>query len=340
MRDTGIGIPADQHSRLFKAFGQLDDSSTRRYGGTGLGLAICRNLVQLMGGDIKVASESGAGSVFTFIRAVMAVPPPAARDLGGLRVGLAIQPGALRHELAALVTSWRAQVAEVDRPEDLASATWDVGLVAVDDEIARGLAARDEPTPGLPSQKLIGLVPISLSGELRTTLRTHFRLLINKPVHHGALFGLLAGSQAAVPFGEPPPTQFGFRVLVVEDNPMNQRLMQRVLTNLDCGYHVVENGRLAVDELTQRAAEYDLVVLDLHMPELDGISALKEIRSGQAGPDATNIWIIALTADARDEERERGMAAGLNDYLTKPLRIAEIQAAFRRFRTERRPKRR
>ena len=116
---------------------------------------------------------------------------------------------------------------------------------------------------------------------------------------------------------------------------MNQRLLQRVLANLGCRFCVAENGRRAIDELTARGADYDLVLLDLHMPEMDGLAALREIRGGRAGEAVKSIWIIALTADAREEERAHGMEAGLNDYLTKPLQLPELEAALRRFRRER-----
>jgi CheY-like chemotaxis protein len=169
---------------------------------------------------------------------------------------------------------------------------------------------------------------------LRSKLRTHFRLLVNKPVHHDSFFARLAGSA-----GNPPAprrlTHFGFRVLVVEDNPVNQRLVQRVLTNLGCMPTAVDNGRQALNVLAQRAEEFDVVLLDLHMPEMDGIETLREIRAGKAGPHAQNMWGIALTADARDEQRERAMAAGVNDYLTKPLKPVELEAALRKFRSER-----
>jgi PAS domain S-box-containing protein len=337
VRDTGIGIPAAQHARLFKPFSQLDDSSTRRYGGTGLGLAISRNIVQLMGGAISVASEPGQGSTFTFtIRVTVAESSPPQRDLAGLHVGLALRPGALRRELAWLLRGWRAEVVELDSPAELAATRWEVGLVAPDEAAARELAAVPEPKPGLPPEKMVALVPVSLSGEVRAALRIHFHLLVNKPVHHGALYSLLAGTRSATPFAPPAPAHFGFRVLLVEDNPMNQRLMQRVLTNLGCTHAVVDNGRRALEELSERAGDYDLVLLDLHMPEMDGISALQEIRKGNVGPVAQSMWIIALTADAREDERSRGLAAGLDDYLTKPLRVPELQAALRRFRAERR----
>jgi PAS domain S-box-containing protein len=336
VRDTGIGIAAEQHARLFKPFTQVDDSSTRRHGGTGLGLAISRNLVQLMGGTIGLESEVGRGSTFTFTVAVTVTSDqPPVRDLGGLQVGLAMPAGALRQELETLLTEWRAEVVVVEHRRELVGRKWEIGLVAIDDAAAAECAGLESPGEGLPADNLVGLVPVAMSSDLRVALRTHFRLLMNKPVHHGALYALLAGARTSTPVKPPSLSPFGLRIMVVEDNPMNQRLMQRVLTNLGCTHQVVENGRRAVEELARRAGEFDLVLLDLHMPELDGIATLREIRTGHAGPVAQNMWIVALTADARQDERARAMAAGLNDFLTKPLRMSELQAALRRFREER-----
>jgi PAS domain S-box-containing protein len=341
VRDTGIGIAAEHHTRMFKPFSQVDDSTTRRYGGTGLGLAISRNLVQLLGGEITVVSAPGKGSTFTFtIRAPMAAPHPPVRDLGGLRIGLCLPVGPLREELARLLQHWKGQPVEADTLEELAAFQWDSAIVDVDLAAAQELAAQPNPRAELPPGRLLGLVPITLPNELRAGLRTHFKLLLNKPVHHSALYALLTGTRPDAPAPVPPPTHFGFRVLVVEDNIINQRLMQRVLTTLGCTSSVVENGRRAVEELSVRADDYDLVVLDLHMPEMDGIAALQEIRAGQAGPRAQTMWIIALTADAREEQRTRGLSAGLNDYLTKPVKLIEIDAALRKFRTDRTVRRR
>jgi PAS domain S-box-containing protein len=336
VRDTGIGIAAEQHARLFKPFTQVDDSSTRRHGGTGLGLAISRNLVQLMGGTIGLESEVGRGSTFTFTVAVTVTnDQPPVRDLAGLQVGLAMPEGALRRELEALLTEWRAEAVAVEHRRELVGRRWEIGLVAIDDAVAAECAGLESAAEGLPPDKLVGLLPVATSSELRVTLRQHFRLLMNKPVHHGALHALLAGARTSTPVKPPSLSPLGLRILVVEDNPMNQRLMQRVLTNLGCTHQVVENGRRAVEELARRAGEFDLVLLDLHMPELDGIATLREIRTGKAGPVAQNMWMIALTADARQDERTRAMAAGLNDFLTKPLRMSELQTALRRFREER-----
>jgi CheY-like chemotaxis protein len=123
------------------------------------------------------------------------------------------------------------------------------------------------------------------------------------------------------------------RVLLVEDNPVNQRLMQRVLTNLGCRWTLADNGRLGVEELARN--EYDVVLMDLHMPEMDGLEAITHIRKGSSGEAMRNVWIAALTADARVDQRERVIHAGANDYLTKPIKQAELAKMLERFLVQR-----
>jgi PAS domain S-box-containing protein len=335
VRDTGIGIAPENHVRLFRAFSQVDDSTTRRYGGTGLGLAICRNLVELMGGTIGLESEPGHGSTFRFtIRAKVAARVPPARSLLGLRLGLVIQTPGLRREIAGLARDWRADVIEADMPEQIAEATVDIVLVEVGEDAARELMARPEPLLGLAPDRLFGLVPITLSNELRTGLRSHFRVLVNKPVHHVGFFALLAGSIGSLPSPR-PLARFDYHVLLVDDDAVSQLLVERVLAGLGCRTMSVGSAPEALEVLRTRASEFDVVLVDVHMPQMDGISALKEIRAGRAGDAAKGLWIIALTADVREEQRARGMAEGLNDYLTKPLKPADLELALRAYRKHR-----
>ena len=207
-------------------------------------------------------------------------------------------------------------------------------LVEAGEETAAD-ASLPQSLQSIDADKRLGLIPITLSNELRSSLRAHFRLLINKPVHHDAFLGLLAGSFGGVPPPTVPPVHYGYRVLVAEDNAVNQRLVHRVLLNLGCKPVAAENGRGVLDMLKRDSGAYDLVLLDLHMPEIDGIAALRDIRAGRAGAAAQGIWVIALTADARDEQRVRGMAEGLNDYLTKPLKPTDLESALKRFRAHR-----
>ena len=256
-----------------------------------------------------------------------------------MQLGLVAEPGSLRRELVRVARGWRMIVHEASSPDDLLGRPWDVALVNLSDDAARRLAEQTSPRPQLPTEKAFALVPITLPSDIRARLRTHFRLLINKPVHHEALFAVISGANPRDALQPSAPAHFGFRVMVVEDNAVNQRLMQRVLVNLGCSWMVVENGRLALEELSKHAAEYDVVLLDLHMPEMDGLTALQEIRRGNAGAHARTMWVIALTADAREEQRSRALAAGVNDYLTKPLKLPELEAALARFREQRPAKR-
>lgn len=351
VRDTGIGIPEEHHSRLFRAFSQLDESTTRRYGGAGLGLAICRNLVGLMGGTICVSSQPGQGSTFSFtIRVTGAQPAPPLPDLQGAKLAVIAAPGGLRDELAALLRTWRGEVTTLVPGAPAPAGGWPMVVMDISMERARRFGAVPPPAPDWDPDRAIGLVPISTSSELRNALRRHFRLLVNKPVHYSGLFAHLvtlqarpaAGSAAPLPPPRPAPTlsapgerNYGFRVLVVEDNVVNQRLIKRVLENLGCRPTLVGNGREGVDTLAARPADFDLMLLDMHMPVMDGLGALQAIRAGQAGDAARDIWIIALSADAREQQRAQAMAAGLNDYLTKPLDFGELEAVFRRFQEAR-----
>lgn len=337
VRDTGIGISDEHHAKLFRAFSQVDETTTRRFGGTGLGLAISRNLVGLMGGTINVRSTEGTGSVFTFtIHAPVARSAPAPHNLQGIRLALAAPPGALRRELTELLKKWHATVMEVSHTDALAQTEADLVLVDVSPELTSRLAGQAEVTPGWKPAKWIGLVPISTTSELRTKLRRHFRLLVNKPIHHEALFTVLSGSQRRAESPESSAEKFAFRVLVAEDNPVNWRLVKRVLENLGCTPTLAENGQEALDLLAARGREFDLLLLDMHMPVMDGITALRAIRAGQAGADVQNLWIIALTADAREPQRIQAMEAGLNDFLTKPLDVSKLQESLRRLRAEQR----
>jgi PAS domain S-box-containing protein len=335
VRDTGIGIAPEHHAKLFRAFSQVDESTTRRYGGTGLGLAICRNLVEMMGGEITVASEPGRGSTFSFtVRAPIAAGSGPERTLHGMRVGVAASHSGVRRELTGLLHEWKAQIIEVDHVEALVGREWQIALVVLEPDRARELAAQ-EPISELPAENMIGLVPVTLPNDLRSGLRAHFSLLVNRPARQEALFELLAGARPALEPKRAASASFGLRVLVAEDNGVNRRLVARVLEKLGCTVTLAGNGREALAELQQRAENFDVVLMDLHMPELDGLDAVRAIRAGECGPRAQAMWIVALTADARDQQRKEALAGGLDDYLTKPLSLPDLEVAFRRFQAER-----
>ena len=335
VRDTGIGIAPEHHGKIFRPFSQVDDSTTRRFGGTGLGLAICKNIVELMQGRIAFASEAGKGSTFVFtVRAPVHLPAVATpRPLTGKKIAVAARHEGLRAELVRVTGRLGAEVIACDLAGLTTRQDWVFALVDVSGAQALELAAQRTPRAGLPPEKLIALAPMMLPTELRTALRTHFRLVLNKPPHHDMLASLLSGATIAStsPFTASPNTaeSFGLRVLIVEDNAVNQRLIQKVVTNLGCRWSTVDNGRAAVEAVARNRP--DLILMDLHMPEQDGLETTAKIRAGAAGAAASNVWIVALTADARDEQRAKVLAAGANDYLTKPVRLPELVTAFRRY---------
>lgn len=339
VRDTGIGIPPEYHPRMFRPFSQGDESTTRRYGGTGLGLAVCKNIVELMGGTIAFSSHPGSGSTFSFTIRVPAnaepTTPVPALPLEAGRLAVAIASDGLRKEVARLALTLGAHVTEMT-PVELATRTdWDRAIVDVSASSAKELATITAPRPGLPPEKMIALVPIMLAADLRGVLRNHFHRVLSKPLHHGILASSFRRTKPPLVAAVAAPMEkFGLRVLIVEDNAVNERLIQRMVTHLGCLWTTAGNGRVALDELTR--FQPDLVLMDLHMPVLDGLAATACIRAGDAGEAVRDVWIIALTADARDDQRERTFRAGANDYLTKPVSKEELAAAFQRYLSARR----
>ena len=332
VRDTGIGIPAETQDRLFRAFSQADSSTTRRFGGTGLGLAISRRLVELMGGRIGVTSEPGKGAEFWFT--LPAGEAVAAQDeddvIGGLRF-LVVDDNAMNRRLvelqlrrhgceALLAESAEAalrmlRAARRDKVA-IAAVLTDLRLPDVDG-LALADAVRREPGGGeLP------VVLLASHGDRdRIGRRAGIDEILLKPVREQQLVRCLRRllkSPAAVAPVEMARTegQRARRVLVAEDNPVNQKVASLLLAKLHYDVKVVANGREAVEAL--RAGSYDLVLMDCQMPEMDGFEATQAIRAmfaPEQGPP-----IVALTANAFDGERERCISAGMDDYLAKPIK--------------------
>lgn len=334
VRDTGIGIDETKFQKLFRPFSQLEETIARRYSGAGLGLAISRNLVEMMGGEIGVTSKPGVGSTFSFtIRADEiavtneTVPP---HSIAGLRLAIASQPGTLRDELCRLCTHWGAMVTPCT-PEELTTISWETAMVNLTDSLAEEIVKQPGHFAELPRDRVIALVPLRITPSARAVLRPYFRLLVNKPAHHEALRSALSTpvGTASTPLPFSTTNSFDLRVLLVEDNPVNQLLMQKVLGHLGCQWTIAENGQIAIDEL--KRSDYHLVLMDLHMPIMDGHVAISKIRAGEAGESMKHVWITALTADARQEQKERVLEAGANDYLLKPVRLKDMEGMLRRF---------
>jgi len=339
--DTGIGIPPEQMNRLFKAFSQVDSSTTRRFGGTGLGLAICERLCQLMGGNIRVESVQGKGSQFIFTILTEAAPLPVDIDYvpplpAALRSGpvLCIEDFPLNQiRLRQLFERWGAGcevVPDVAAALKLAKTlSAPASLLVVDHS-----ADANAPFPGLAELRcpylgmfLVGREPTAIPGARAFGF-------VTKPLKTAAvqqaiirLFNSAARAEPTAPLSEPRiAEEFPLRVLLAEDNPVNQKVAIGLLRRLGYEADLAVNGLEVMAGLEKKP--YDLVLMDLQMPEMDGLEACREIR--RRLPADRQPKVIALTANAMQSDRDVCLSAGMNDYIPKPVKLHEIAAAIRR----------
>ena len=352
VRDTGIGIPPEKIDRLFKSFSQVDASTTRRFGGTGLGLAISKRLSELMGGGIEVESRGvpGEGSCFSFTLRLPAARQALAswagehqRDLVGKRM-LAVDdnPANLRL-LEKLATQWGMQVitraspaaalALIEAGERFDVAVLDLQMPDMDgSELAEALH-RHAPGRDLPCVLLS-----SLGRSFSERERAPFAAVLNKPLRFSTLFQILVSVlQQETPTladgGHTPGPEHGngreartLRLLLVEDNPVNQRVAAHLLGKLGYKADLAGNGLEALAALARQP--YDVLLMDVQMPEMDGLEATRRIVADH--PAASRPHIIAMTANAMEGDREACLQAGMNDYVAKPIRLDELEAALMR----------
>ena len=354
--DTGIGISETTQVRLFQAFVQADGSTTRKYGGTGLGLAISKQLVELMGGEIGMESVPGKGSTFWFTarfekqpHVVKALSVPHAR-LDGFRVLVVDDNATNRTILIRQTASWKMIPSEAEdgnRALELLHAAaqhepydivlMDMNMPGIDGfDLARTIKA----DPSIAAVPLVLMTSFGQRGDGRVAREIGIAAYLTKPVRESQLFDCLVTvldrsgvvstqSNAATP--AKLVTRYAFKeretmarklILVAEDNIVNQLVAARQLENMGYRADVVANGLEAVEALTR--ISYDLVLMDCQMPEMDGYEATAAIRLREG--QSRHTPIIAMTAGAMEGEREKCLAAGMNDYVSKPVKSEALRA--------------
>jgi signal transduction histidine kinase/HPt (histidine-containing phosphotransfer) domain-containing protein len=355
IHDTGIGITPDKLSRLFKPFVQADVSTARHYGGTGLGLAISKKLVELMGGKMWAESVPGQGSTFHFT-ANFKAEPQAAREirqpkLADLRVLIVDDNTASRRTLAEQVAKWGMipetaetshQALELVRSgENFDLAVLDLQLPVMD---GITLAAEIRRLPGAAMMPLVLLTPLGVRAETLAAARLAFAHCVAKPVKPAQLraaleLALFSPKKITVQATSTTPgqllsAQLPLRILLVDDNEINQKVAARILGQIGYQPDLAGNGLKALAALDEKY--YDLVFMDLMMPEMDGLEATRAIRERQKNSAAHpnyggRIIVIAMTAHAMQSDRDKCLAAGMDDYLSKPIRPGDIRGMIEKW---------
>ncbi|WP_299490887.1 response regulator [Acaryochloris sp. IP29b_bin.137] len=346
VKDTGIGIAPSHQQQLFQSFCQLDSSITRQYGGTGLGLAICRQLCELMGGTIWVESQVGLGSTFFFTLAASAVPgvaehrgvEPQFQHKTVLIVEDNVSSGQILAQqvqawglVPSLVTSgWEA--IQLVRGQSFDVAIADLQLPDMSSQILLSELAQNHAQTPLP---VIGLSAIGESASVWQD-SPPLSSSLSKPVKpfrlHQALLKALSDHRSNTahppnPIQPPSPSFSGLNILVAEDNIINQKVILRLLDRLGYQADLVTNGLAVLAALRQRS--YDLVLMDVQMPEMDGITTAQHICEAWEKPDRPHI--VAMTANTMQGDREMYLAAGMDDYIAKPVRLKGLGQVLSKF---------
>lgn len=352
VKDTGIGIPKDKVDRLFRAFTQIDSSTTRRYGGTGLGLAISMRLVELMRGKIWAESVEGRGSTFHFTihstvpAATTAVPEVYMRgkelSISGKRIllvddnstNLRILKELCQHwDLIPRASSSPAEVLEWIRQGD----PFDLAILDMQMPGMDGIQLAQE----IRRYRLAKSLPLILLSSIGSVIKEVkqkdlFFAEVAKPIKQSQLYNVmneaLVGAKAGphkqeIARERVAKSESQLRILVAEDNEINQKLLTRILLELGHTAQVVRNGLEALHTLERNS--FDLIFMDVHMPEMDGLEATRKILGLYQQGDRPKI--MALTADAMSEDRQKCLDAGMDDYLSKPVRLEDVQSALERW---------
>ena len=319
VQDSGIGIAEAVQPKLFQSFVQADVSTARRHGGTGLGLAICRKLVELWGGEIGLQSTPGTGSTFWFTLPLYRSEPAAVVEpvLAGKRVFLS-EPHARSADLIErMVRGWGAEVTRN------AAEPHDVALVRLN-------ASCDPHVALAPDGPVVALIDTHDRVRIEFIRSKGFPHYAVKPLRPSRLLAAMQSAlrmRSAASDTKPARAALGGRILVAEDNAVNQKVILRLLEQLGCEACCVPNGALAIE--AWQSGHFDLILMDCHMPQVDGWQATESIRALENG--TRRIPILALTASALDPDRERCFASGMDAFLPKPIRIDDLAKALRQF---------
>jgi signal transduction histidine kinase/DNA-binding response OmpR family regulator len=359
VRDTGIGIPADRVNKLFQSFSQVDASNTRKYGGTGLGLAISKQISELMGGQIGVESEEGKESTFWFTAVMEKQPydqqqePIELGNIENLRVLVVDDHGTNRHIFRKYLESWHCRVEEADSAieaiKKLRNAVngndpFEIALLdyCMPDVDGESLCREIKVDPQLKDLILVMLTSIGKRGDAEHFKGMGFAAYLHKPIKQSLLLDCLrivtgksasAGKhttgQIVTQYSISEDHKRRVRILLAEDNMVNQKIALRVLEK-KLGFHadVVNNGREAIESLER--SDYDLVLMDCQMPEMDGYEATSTIRDVSSGVRNHNIPIIAMTANVMKDDREKCLESGMDDYVSKPINVKKLADAIDR----------
>ena len=346
--DTGIGIPADKIDRLFQSFSQVDASTTRKFGGTGLGLAISRKLAELMGGKIWVESEEGHGSGFHVAIPLKEAKPPKQLVPNAILKGKSLLVVAshigVRHMVQSITQTWGVQVTLAGSSTEAmkkarAGQVFDAALIEdnLPDQSGKTLVQELTRLHGTASFPCLLLTTLRQQAAYGQTLPPGFLACLSKPVHFTQLHNVLAtaikGEKVTSHlmhttgridggFGQRRP----MRLLLAEDNVINQKVAVRILSQMGYRPDVVQNGVEVLQALERQ--NYDVILMDVQMPEMDGLEATRRIRQQYTGPRRP--WIIAMTANAMDIDQKNCFEAGMDGYLSKPVRIEALEAELTR----------
>ncbi|MCB9421107.1 MAG: response regulator [Ardenticatenaceae bacterium] len=350
--DTGIGIAPERMDRLFQSFSQVDSSVTRQYGGTGLGLVICKRLAEAMGGRMWVESEPGKGSTFSFtikVRVwepdVLVAPETAVspRTLAGKRILVVDDNNVNRLIMKHYLYRWQAESHIVDSGDEALNLlaqgqTFDLGILDMQMPQMDG-ATLAQAMKTMPELRPFPLILLSSIGQLiDPAVKSLFVSQIAKPIKPNNLLNALEQAlmgedgksmlpKTAVDTTPIETLQANLRILLAEDNTINQKVALRMLKKLGYNAGVAGNGYEVLAALQQQS--YDIIFMDVQMPELDGIATTKLIRQDTSRTQQP--YIIALTANALKGDRERFLEAGMDDYLSKPVRLEEMAAAIAKY---------